>query len=126
MRYILNSISKLTCFFMLNIFLPILVFVALMILENSLLVQTNSTMFHIDFSNLKNGQILLNLNTSFCDIMIFAVVICVNILACLKRNSDLCAKKNNGSYINKKICFACEEAKIIESTFNAGVNYLRI
>lgn len=126
MRHILNNIVKLVWFIIFNILFPTLIFAFFIILENSLLIQTNSTMFNFDFANYKGSQLTVSVNTSFCNNLAIALIVCVDVFSCLKITTKFISKKINVSYVRKNAKILCDEISAYNVALSTSVSYLRI
>lgn len=126
MRNILNNIVKFNWFVISNVLFPVIIFALFIILENSLLIQTNSTMITIDFTNFKGGQLAVNINTFFCNTITIAVVACVDILAFIKNFTGFNFKKMTINFKKDNLSFFCCEIDAYNSALGTSVSYLRI
>lgn len=126
MRHILNSVIKFSWFVISNILFPTLIFAVFIILENSLLIQTNSITLNFNFINYKGNQLAVNINTSFCNNITALLVVCVDIFACLKIAAKFISKKICFSYIRNDDKLLCNEINAYNLGLSTGVSYLRI
>lgn len=126
MRHILNSGIKFSWFVISNILFPTLIFAVFIILENSLLIQTNSITLNFNFINYKGNQLAVNINTSFCNNITALLVVCVDVFACLKIAAKFISKKINVSYVRKNAKILCDEISAYNVALSTSVSYLRI